>query len=172
MSTTDLPRTSGARHALAWLLGLGYGGFLAFVVFWPSPIDRPVAGMLDRVIQELHERGVPAFVDYSFIEFTANVSLFIPVGLFFGLILPMRSWPVAYLLGPVLSGLIELAQRQLLSARYATLSDIVANSTGALIGVTIALLLRAVVAARDDRVIERHEALTAHRARPLPDGAF
>lgn len=172
MSTSDLPRTSGARHALAWLLGLGYGGFLAFVVFWPSPIDRPVAGMLDRVIEELHERGVPAFVDYAFIEFTANIALFIPVGVFFGLILPMRYWVVAYLLGPVLSALIELAQRQLLSARYATLTDIIANSTGALIGVTLALLVRAVVAIRDDRVIARHEALTGAGGRPLPGGGF
>lgn len=158
-----LPSTSAARHALIWLLALGYGGFLAFVVFWPSPVDQPVEGLLDRAISEMHERGVPAFVDYAFIEFAANIALFIPVGLLFGLMLPLRWWPVALLLGPALSGLIELAQSELLEARYATLSDLIANSIGATIGVLAALALRAVVLARDQKVIERYEA-TRQRA--------
>ncbi|GAA3906830.1 VanZ family protein [Microbacterium invictum] len=151
------PSTSGPRHALVWMLALGYGGFLAFVVFWPSPIDQPVAGLIDRVIAELHERGVPGFVDYAFIEFTANIALFIPVGLLFGLALPMTWWAAMFLLGPVLSGMIELIQMTVLSARYATVSDLIANSVGATIGVLLVLILRAVVAQRDDRVIERYE---------------
>jgi len=166
-----LPRTSGVRHALALLLGVGYGVFLAFVVFWPSPIDQPVAGLLARVIAELHERGVPAFIDYAFIEFAANVALFLPVGLFFGLLLPLRYWALAYVCGPVLSALIELVQLQLLSQRYATVYDIIANSIGAVVGVTLALIVRAVVAQRDDRVIARHEALRTREEASLPRAA-
>ncbi len=151
------PRTSGPRHFLVWLLAVGYGGFVAFVVFWPSPIDRPVAGLLDRVIAELHERGVPGFIDYAFIEFSANVALFVPLGILFGLALPMTWWAVMVLLGPALSGLIELVQSVVLAERYASVHDVIANSVGATIGVLLALVLRALVAQRDDRVIERHE---------------
>ena len=62
--TDRLPSTSGPRYVLLWVLGLGYGIFVAFVAFWPSPVDEPVQALLARVIQELHERGVPAFVDW------------------------------------------------------------------------------------------------------------
>lgn len=159
MSSERLPSTSGPRHALVVMLAIGYGAFLAFVVFWPSPIDQPVEGLLDRAIAEMHERGVPTFVDYTFIESFANVLLFIPVGLFFGLIVPLRWWPVALLFGPVLSGLIELAQRELLEARYATIDDVIVNSIGATIGVLVAVILRGVVKARDTRVIARSDAM-------------
>ncbi|MGV9194703.1 VanZ family protein [Microbacterium sp. MC2] len=157
MPDSSPPSTSGPRHFLVRLLAVGYGGFVAFVVFWPSPIDRPVAGMLDRVIAELHERGVPGFVDYAFIEFSANVALFIPLGILFGLALPMTWWAVMLLLGPALSGFIELVQSVVLAERYASVHDVIANSIGATIGVLLALTLRAVVAQRDDRVIERWE---------------
>lgn len=157
--TGQLPSTSGPRHTLIALLAIGYGAFLAFVVFWPSPIDAPVQGLLERVIAELHERGVPTFVDYGLIEAFANILLFIPVGLLFGLMVPLRWWPVALLLGPALSVLIEVAQRYALEERYSTVQDVIANSIGATIGVFAAVILRAVVKARDERVIERHDAL-------------
>lgn len=165
MSIDRLPSTSGPRHALIAVLAVGYGAFLAFVVFWPSPIDKPVEGILDRAIAEMHERGVPAFVDYSFIESAANVLLFVPVGLLFGLIVPLKWWPVALLLGPALSGVIELAQRYLLDERVSTINDVIANSIGATIGVFAAVLLRAVVKARDDKVIERHDVMQAASSR-------
>jgi len=158
MPAGRLPSTSGPRHAVIGMMALGYGAFLAFVVFWPSPIDAPVEGLLDRAISELHERGVPTFIDYTFIESFANVLLFIPVGFLFGLIVPLRWWPVALLLGPALSVGIELIQRHLLDARVSTVDDVIANSIGATIGVLIAAIIRAVVRARDEKVIERHEA--------------
>lgn len=143
---------------MVWSLAVIYGVFLAFVVFWPTPIDRPVRSLLDRVIEELHERGVPTFVDYSVIEFAANIVLFIPVGILLGLAIPVRWSILTLLLGPALSGSIEFAQSQLLDERYATVSDVIANSTGSTIGVLIALTLRALVATRDVRVIARYEA--------------
>lgn len=162
--TERMPSTSGPRYAIIAALAVGYGTFLAFVVFWPSPIDQPVQSLLARAIAELHERGVPTFVDYAFIEAAANVLLFIPVGLLFGLLLPLRWWPVALLLGPALSGVIEVAQRYLLEERYSTIHDVIANSIGATIGVSLAVVLRAIVNARDDKVIERYEALRAGAA--------
>lgn len=154
-----LTSTSGPRHTIVAILAAVYGIFLAFVVFWPSPIDRPVASLLTRVIAELHERGVPEFVDYGFIEFSANVALFVPVGFIFGLIVPLRWFPVALLLGPLLSGGIEVAQHFLLDGRYSTIADVIANSIGATLGVFIAITIRAIVAVRDEKVIERDREL-------------
>ncbi|WP_426323904.1 VanZ family protein [Microbacterium sp. E-13] len=153
-----LPSTSGPRHAIIVAMMLVYGTFLAFVVFWPSPIDASVAGLLDRAISELHERGVPTFIDYGFIESFANMLLFVPVGFLFGLMVPLHWWPVALLLGPALSAAIEVSQHYLLAARYATVQDVISNSIGATIGVLAAVFIRAVVKARDEKVIERHEA--------------
>lgn len=158
VSGTRLPSTSGPRHAIITVMALAYGIFLAFVVFWPSPIDAPVQGLLERAISELHERGVPAFVDYTFIESFANVLLFVPVGFLFGLMVPLRWWPIALLLGPALSAAIELAQRYVLDERVSTVHDVIANSLGATVGVLIAVVIRAVVRARDEKVIARHEA--------------
>lgn len=154
-----MPSTSGPRHAIVAMLTLGYGLFLAFVVFWPSPIDRPVQGLLDRAISELHERGVPTFIDYTFIESFANVLLFVPVGFLFGLMVPFRWWPVALLLGPALSAGIEVAQRYVLDERVSTVNDVIANSIGATFGVLVAVVIRGIVKARDEKVIERYEAL-------------
>ena len=159
MTGERLPSTSGPRHAIILLMALGYGAFLAFMVFWPSPIDAPIQGLLERAISELHERGVPGFIDYEFIESFSNVLLFIPVGFLFALMVPLRWWPVALLLGPALSAGIELIQRYLLDARVSTINDVIANSIGATIGVLCAVVIRAVVKARDEKVIERHEAL-------------
>ena len=131
MATARTPSTSGARRAIILVLAISYGIFLAFVVFWPSPVDRPVASILNRAIKELHERGVPTFIDYSFIEFSSNVLLFIPVGIVFGLAIPLRWWAIALIFGPLLSGAIELAQKVLLEDRYSSVYDVVANSLGA-----------------------------------------
>ena len=62
-------------------------------------------------------------------------------------------------LGPALSGAIELAQRYVLDERISTVHDVIANSIGATIGVLVAVVIRAVVKARDENVIARHEAL-------------
>ena len=153
-----LPSTSGPRHILVWVLAVGYGAVLAVVAFWPTPIDQPVAGLLDRVIGALHERGMPAFIDYDFVEFVANVALFVPIGIAFGLALPTRWWLAMLLSGPVLSAAIEVAQRELLSERYASVADVVANTVGATLGVGVALAVRASVAYRDRRLIARYEA--------------
>lgn len=144
------------------MLAVGYGAFVAFVVFWPSPVDRPVQSQLDKALELLHRHGVPAFVDYNFVEFSANIALFIPLGIMFGLAIPMRLGYLTLLCGPLLSGSIELIQSQLLAQRYATVEDVISNSLGATIGVLAAWVLRAAVASRDEQVIADYVA--THRA--------
>jgi len=72
--------------------------------------------------------------------------------------LPRRWSAWSLLLGPALSAVIELTQKTLLDARYATVSDFIANSLGATLGVLVALTIRAMVAVRDEQVIARYRA--------------
>ncbi len=164
MSTTvaEAPRPVAGRRSRAsklrvrlttWLLAF-YALAVATVVFTPSPVDRPLRADLDRIIAELHERGVPAFIGYGDIEFLSNVVMFVPIGFLLALLLPGRAWPVAVVAGPLLSALIEVTQLLVLPARYATLQDVLANGVGSLCGAILAVLLRMVASHRDALVLE------------------
>ncbi len=172
MTRDELPSTSQVRRVIISILAAGYGVVLALVAFWPTPIDRPVGGLLARVLRALHERGVPEFFGYTFVEFTANILLFIPVGVVAGLVGRRVHWVPALLAGPILSAVIELIQLLFISARFATIEDIVANTLGASAGVVLAAAARSVIAARDARVIARHEAVLRMHGWPRPDGAW
>lgn len=66
----------------------------------------------------------------------ANVLLFIPLG--FALVLAGASWRAAWLNGAAISLLIELSQFLVIPGRFATLSDLLTNTIGALLGASIA----------------------------------
>ncbi|MDO9396602.1 MAG: VanZ family protein [Herbiconiux sp.] len=128
------------RPLAAVLLGL-YSIGVALVVLWPSPVDTDSRGLLTRILRELHERGVPTFVDYSFIEFSANIAMFVPLGFLLALVLGPRLWWLAFFTGVALSVSIEFYQLMALPDRYATVRDVVANSTGGAIGTVLAAAL-------------------------------
>ncbi|QNE47633.1 VanZ family protein [Glaciihabitans sp. INWT7] len=129
------------RRLLA-LLGVGYVAACLVIGFWPSPVDRPIDYSLLHVLAYLHSVGVPDVVDYSFVERTANVLLFVPLGALVAAQLNARQWWIALSTCVALSGVIELGQALLLPARYASWIDLLANSVGAAIGVSITMLLR------------------------------
>ncbi len=108
--------------------------FLALVAFWPTPVDRPVDGTLEAVLRYLNRHGAPAWLDYGFVEKAANVALFFPLGLLMALILPRPRWWLAVPIGITASCCIELGQLLFLSARVASVTDIVVNSLGAALG--------------------------------------
>ncbi|MCG2620502.1 VanZ family protein [Arthrobacter sp. I2-34] len=136
-------RTSAARPVVWTAFGL-YLGLLALIVLWPVPVDRPATGALQDVLDALHRHGVPAWINYGTVESAANVLLFVPFGLFAGLLLPRRRrWLV--LAGAVLlSAGIELAQSSLLPERFGTVQDVLANTLGAALGAAASFLPRPV----------------------------
>ncbi len=137
----------------AWLLA-AYSFLVALVVFTPSPVDKPLRSDLDRILQELHERGLPSFIGYGDVEFLANVAMFVPIGFLAAIALPQKAWPLLLVIGPALSAAIETIQRVVLPERYATLQDIVANGSGAVAGAIIAVVLRLLISHRDRLVVE------------------
>ncbi|QLD12226.1 VanZ family protein [Microbacterium oleivorans] len=105
---------------------------LAFVAFWPTPVDRDAGWLVSRITDT-----VP-WLTYGRIEFGANILLFVPLGW-----CAARGWPrwhaavIPAALG--LSVVIEVGQGVALAERTSSVLDVVANTTGAAIGWAIAM---------------------------------
>ncbi len=107
---------------------------LALVAFWPSPVDKPIQGELGGFLFLIHALGIPGWVNYSLIEATANVVLFMPLGAAASLAFPReRFWQLGAF-GLVVSGCMELGQQLFLHGRFASPLDLVTNTAGCVIG--------------------------------------
>ena len=114
---------------------------LAFVAFWPSPIDQPVQGDLASFLKFLHSHGIPAWFNYKFVEAAANVVLFVPLGAVARLAFPAKRWWQIGAFGLIVSGCMELGQLLFLDDRFASPMDLVTNTGGAVIGALTATLV-------------------------------
>ena len=123
--------------AVACLAGVLLVGYL------PSRVDGGVEPAVRRVLAWLQNLGAPPWVNYDFADFVANIGLFIPIGLVAALLLPWRAWWLAIPIGAALSGLLELGQYLFLPERFASVTDVAANTAGTVIGALIAAAIRA-----------------------------
>jgi glycopeptide antibiotics resistance protein len=123
-------------HALATVGLVCYLVTLAWIVFAPAPDASRFTGIVAVFAQWIDDAGVASFEPaYVVLEFVANVILFVPFGMLW-MLAPPASRPLAVIgRGLVTSVVIELAQLAL-PTRYSTLSDVVANTIGAAIGVS------------------------------------
>jgi glycopeptide antibiotics resistance protein len=133
--------TTRARR-IAWLIFLGYGVAVLFIALWPTPVNQPFDTQLQRFLDWVHREGVPQQVNYTFVEASANMLLFVPFGALVALLSAERLWWVCVVFGLTLSLSIELGQYLFLPQRYATASDILANTSGALLGGGIVAVVR------------------------------
>ncbi|MEW1949019.1 VanZ family protein [Pseudarthrobacter sp902506025] len=113
---------------------------LALVAFWPSPVDKPISGQLAATLGFLHHHGVPRWINYTIVEAGANIALFIPVGFVAALAFPLKKWWQIGAFGMLISGCIELGQFLFLHDRFASPSDVMTNTSGAVIGALVAAL--------------------------------
>jgi glycopeptide antibiotics resistance protein len=143
------------RQQLGLTLVLAYGAIVLLATMWPTPLDQGFESSITKLLDVLHRNGIPEWFGYNKLEFTANVLMFVPLGFLVSMLLPVRVWWLALIICPGISVGIELTQAAALSARFATVSDVVSNSTGALIGALIAVALRAAIYQRDEKIIAR-----------------
>lgn len=141
-------RRHQALRRTALVLAFVYLLALSAIAFWPTPVDRDASGSITGVLAWLHAHGVPGWVNYALVEFTANIALFVPVGLLGVILLGARNWWLAILAGCVTSGYIEFTQLVFLPARFATPQDVLANTLGAALGALLGVLLLAAVSSR------------------------
>ncbi len=149
------PPRSYARLYISTVLLALYTAFVLLITMWPSPEQLEFDSIASRVLNVLHNFGVPERFGYSELEFTANILLFVPLGFLLGLALPRKAWWLALFLLPAFSGGIEFVQGVALDERVSTLQDVTANTLGGYIGLLLAMILRAMIHARDRTKIER-----------------
>ena len=123
MTDASTARTARDRRVAAWSLA-AYGIVLALIAFWPVPVDRGAESLLRDVT-----RAVP-LLSHGVVEFCANVLL--------ALTLRRRVWVMPIAL--VVTVAIETGQALFLAERTPSLGDVVANLSGAGLGIALVLL--------------------------------
>ena len=135
------------RSRFARILLVPYSIGVLLLTWLPAADAGKVTGVVAVLAQVLAAWGVPFAAAYTVLEFTANIALFVPLGVL--LPLAWRRLPiwVVIAVGCAASVMIELVQLAMPS-RYSTISDVVANTLGTAVGVA---LVRAVSRARRGR---------------------
>lgn len=117
------------RATVVKLLLAFYAAAVAVIAFLPVPVDRGVSPGLHRFL-----RYIP-WLKYEHVEFGANIVFFIPFGALLALLISRR-----YLVVPaamIVTVTIESVQSIALKERTASVLDIVANVTGACVGLLL-----------------------------------
>jgi glycopeptide antibiotics resistance protein len=112
---------------------------LAFIAYWPTPVDEPVQGQLSGILQFFHRSGIPAWFNYQFVEAAANITLFIPLGFVSALAFPEKRWWQVAVFGLLISGCMELGQLLFIYNRFASPLDLMTNTSGAVIGALLSV---------------------------------
>lgn len=116
------------------------------LTLWPQNSRTPEAG--NRVVSKVHDdfdlpRTMSRRLPRHATDVASNVLLFLPVGLLGALAFPHHRVAVA-VAGPLASAGIETFQALWLPHRAGSLNDVLANSTGHLMGLAAAAAVMAV----------------------------
>ena len=147
------------HHPILTVVTFVYLGVVGWITLGPQPLDDRADSLVWQLLAFFSRHASTDWITYSFLEFWSNVAMFVPVGLFFLLLLGRRRWWLAIGLGVMLTLGIEFVQ-QYLPDRVSDPRDILANSLGAFVGVVAALLVTWPAAVRRARE-RRLEARTA-----------
>lgn len=123
---------------------------VGLIVFSPTSPDLAGQQALATWLDRARQTWLPAWVTIGFVEFAANATMFLPVGVFGALALPRRRWSIVAA-SLFISIAIEAAQHLWLPSRDADLRDVAANTLGALVGYLLALAWTRHAAARHHR---------------------
>jgi len=146
------------RHPFLSLATLAYLGLVGWITLGPQPLDDRANGLLWRVLEVFGRYSETDWITYSRVEFGANVAMFVPIGLFFLLLFGRRFWWLSILFGVALTVGIEAAQ-MFIPGRVSDPRDLVANSSGAFLGVIGGLILTAGKARRIRRAAAERKRL-------------
>ncbi len=123
------------------LLSAAYLWAVGWMTLRTAPYGSDLSRALNRLLAWFAERDSTAWITFDRVEFAANVAMFVPFGVFVVLWFGVRGWWLAPILGLLLSAGIEFVQWQFLDTRVADVRDLLANTTGAVLGMLLMLLL-------------------------------
>lgn len=149
------------QHPVLSVVTFAYLGVVAWVTLGPWPLDEGSTSLVWRMLRFFSRYDATSWVSYSMLEFWMNVAMFVPVGLFFLLLLGRRRWWLAVLLGAALTCGIEFAQ-QYIPGRVSDPRDVLANSAGAFAGVVTALIVTWPAAIRRARTRRHRRTIAYH----------
>ena len=109
---------------------------VAWITLNPAPADPHRNPLLEGLLATFASTPLLTWIDFDVVEFTANVLLFVPVGLLFAVLLGRGRWWLAFALGVAMTLTIEFVQL-FLPARVSDARDLLANTLGTLIGIAI-----------------------------------
>ncbi|MBH0025283.1 VanZ family protein [Salinibacterium sp. NG22] len=142
------------RHPYLSAATFSYLAVVAWLTLSPQAPDQR-DGPLWQFAVFLDRFPATQWLTFNDLEFVANIALFVPLGLFFVLLVGKRRWWLALGLAVILTSGIEWVQ-QFIPSRVSDVRDIVSNSLGATIGVVVTLS----VAAARERARRRHQRRT------------
>jgi VanZ family protein len=151
------------QHPVLSLATFVYLGLVGWITLGPQPLDEGRDSLLWRALRFFGRHDLTDWITYQRLEFTANVFMFIPIGMFLLLLVGRRLWFVAILAGVALTVTIETVQL-FLPDRVSDVSDIIANSVGTLIGVLFTLVVTSARARRDARTRGQRRLRTSSNA--------
>jgi glycopeptide antibiotics resistance protein len=127
------------RHRLLLAVTGLYLLAVAWITLNPFPGDPKRNAFLEGLLASFAATPLLAWIDYDVVEFTANIALFVPMGVLLALLFGHgRRW-LAVSLGIAASLVIEFVQL-FEPARVSDARDIVANSLGTIIGVAVVVI--------------------------------
>ena len=150
------------RHPVLSPVTLVYLAFVGWVTLGPQPLDSGNNELLLRALGLFSRHDATDWITYGRVEFAANIAMFIPIGVFLLLLLGRRFWWLAIVVAVLLTGSIEFTQ-QFLPTRVPDVRDLVANGSGAVLGVIVGLVLTAFKLVRREEPRSRRVAPTYSR---------
>ncbi|MBB3158771.1 glycopeptide antibiotics resistance protein [Microbacterium proteolyticum] len=120
----------------------------------PTIVDPQVESAIRRLVRVLQSVPGMQWVTYSGVEFTANVAMFVPLGLL--VVAWGGRWWHGILGGLVVSAGIETWQLLMLPGRVADVRDLVANTLGAALGIGAAVVFSRWLARSQEAHSPRH----------------
>lgn len=130
-----------ARVVLA-ILSAAYVWVVAWITLRTRPYGSDIGEGLNRLLAWFAQHSSTQWITFNLVEFAANIAMFVPLGVIVVLWFGVRGWWVAPLVGVAASVAIELLQSAFLSGtRVADPRDVLANTTGAIVGMLLMLLL-------------------------------
>ena len=127
------------RRAVPAILIPVYLAAVAWITLTPAPGDPAGNPLLREVLRTLSAVPGLGWVDYDVAEFSANVLLFVPMGVLFTVLLGVWRWWLAVAFGVAATLIIEFVQL-FIPERVSDPRDLQANTLGTLIGVLIVAL--------------------------------
>ncbi|MFD4422569.1 VanZ family protein [Agromyces sp. NPDC058484] len=132
---------AGSAHLAARTILAPYLVALALIVFLPARDAGRVTGIVGWAADLVALWGIPREPAAIVFEFLANVALFVPFGALLAVAAPRWSPWLIIASGCLASIIIELIQLGIPS-RFATVSDVIANTAGTTIGCLVVLWWR------------------------------